>query len=325
MLKSHKIISISLFIILAIFLVGAVKLFILRFDAGDIYPPYSSLRSDPLGTRAFYDSLENMKPVFTSRNYQSLSRVICEKGTTFFRLGVLSDEMTSTREDIFKAFNRFASTGGRLVISFLPQSKISLKKGKCQYPATNPDKGTDQKKKGSKGRKGEQEKALGRFVSITERWGLGFGYDKRPNYSERAKKVQGAGKETLPDSISWHTALYFKNLKGLWKVIYTHMGHPVILERSLGRGTIVLSADSYFLSNEALREKRYPGLLFWLQGGNANMVFDESHFGIQKRLGTADLISRYGLYPFFAGVILLAGLFVWKNSVSFIKPTHEDP
>ena len=325
MLKSNKTIPIILFIILAIFLVGAVKLFILRFEAGDIYPPYSSLRSDPLGTRAFYESLENMKRVSTNRNYQSLSRVICEQGTTFFYLGVRSDEMTFIHEDIFKAFDRFASTGGRLVISFFPQNEKSLKKGKCRHPAANPGKGTDQKKKGTIGRKGERKKEQDRFVSITEHWGLGFGYDKKANYPEGAKRVHGARRKTLPNSISWHTALYFNDLKGPWKVIYTCMGHPVVLERQLGRGTVVLSADSYFLSNEALREERYPGLLFWLQGGNANVVFDESHFGIQKKLGTAGLIRKYGLHLFFVGVLLLAGLFVWKNSVYFIKPIDEDP
>ena len=34
---------------------------VLRFESGDVYPVYSSLRSDPLGTRAFYDSLEDLE------------------------------------------------------------------------------------------------------------------------------------------------------------------------------------------------------------------------------------------------------------------------
>ena len=35
-------------------------LFELRFAAGDVYPRYSSLRSDPVGVRALYDSLARL-------------------------------------------------------------------------------------------------------------------------------------------------------------------------------------------------------------------------------------------------------------------------
>ncbi|WP_075088131.1 hypothetical protein [Verrucomicrobium spinosum] len=31
-----------------------------RFSAGDAYPPYSSLRSDPLGSRVLFESLDRL-------------------------------------------------------------------------------------------------------------------------------------------------------------------------------------------------------------------------------------------------------------------------
>ena len=34
---------------------GLLHLFALRFAQGDVYPPYSSLRSDPLGKKALYE------------------------------------------------------------------------------------------------------------------------------------------------------------------------------------------------------------------------------------------------------------------------------
>ena len=40
-----------------LFVLGVIYLFLLRFEAGDVYPPYSSLRADPLGTMAWYESL----------------------------------------------------------------------------------------------------------------------------------------------------------------------------------------------------------------------------------------------------------------------------
>ena len=41
----------------ALFVAGLIQLFLLRFKAGDVYPAYSSLRSDPLGTQVLFESL----------------------------------------------------------------------------------------------------------------------------------------------------------------------------------------------------------------------------------------------------------------------------
>ena len=44
-------------LLLALFVTGLYQLMALRFDSGDIYPPYSTLRSDPLGTKILYSTL----------------------------------------------------------------------------------------------------------------------------------------------------------------------------------------------------------------------------------------------------------------------------
>jgi len=126
--------------------------------------------------------------------------------------------------------------------------------------------------------------------------------------------------KNLPQTISWHTALYFDALEDGWQRIYTAAGRPVIIERPFGQGSLVLSADSFFLSNEAMRSERHPQLLAWLLGDSANVVFDETHFGILRHPGVLDLIQRYRFYWFILTVAVLAGLFVWKNSVAFLPP-----
>ncbi|MGD9306618.1 MAG: hypothetical protein PVF79_20315, partial [Desulfobacterales bacterium] len=108
-----------------------------------------------------------------------------------------------------------------------------------------------------------------------------------------------------------------------WRVIYSSEGQPAIIERSFGQGTIVLCADSFFISNEALWSERYPKLLLWLIGGNTDLVFDESHFGIYERPAVARLIRHYRFHWFFAALILLALLFVWKSAVYFVPPRHD--
>ena len=60
MLKKDKTLRWLLPALIVVFGAGVIRLFQLRFEAGDVYPPYSSYRADPLGTRALYQSLENL-------------------------------------------------------------------------------------------------------------------------------------------------------------------------------------------------------------------------------------------------------------------------
>ena len=54
---------------------------LLRFESGDVLPEYSTLRADPMGTKAFYESLENLGlPV--ERNYRTMSQLTDVDRTT---------------------------------------------------------------------------------------------------------------------------------------------------------------------------------------------------------------------------------------------------
>ena len=57
----NRLYKIAAMLLAAVFLAAVSYLMVLRFESGDVYPVYSSLRSDPLGTRAFYDSLEDLE------------------------------------------------------------------------------------------------------------------------------------------------------------------------------------------------------------------------------------------------------------------------
>ena len=54
---------------------GLVELFELRFAQGDVYPPYSTLRNDPLGAAAFYEALEGQPGLRVERNLRPLDRL----------------------------------------------------------------------------------------------------------------------------------------------------------------------------------------------------------------------------------------------------------
>jgi hypothetical protein len=334
------------------FMLGVVKLFLLRFETGDVYPAYSSLRSDPLGSRAFYSSLENINAARVSRNYLTLRNLKFKERTALFYVGIAAINSESVSAEWLNVFERLTNTGGRLLLSFLPVEKkpADWRMSKCfaptekvedkektqpndgpndsenfseQPPAENPSNtSNNDDNKPQKARGSQIPDTPGNCVSLKEQWGLTLAFADEPadtavNRSDDLSQTHIRG---LPESISWHTALYFDELEDVWRVIYTADGRPVIIERPYGKGSLVLAADSFFLSNEALRSERYPELLAWMIAESSQVVFDETHFGIFKHPGVLSLIKNYRFQWFIFGVAILALLFIWKNSVYFVPP-----
>jgi hypothetical protein len=322
-----------MFVLAVGFAAGVVHLFLLRFEAGDVYAPYSSLRADPLGTKILCESLRRLPDISVRRHYQSLSKLRDVEKVTVFCLGTGSPYAVS--RDLVEGVESLAVGGGRLVISFRPSTGKPWsvrRRERKEHRTAREEQG--EKPEESPGKKNEQEdqddsdKSRLPWVSLDERWGLGLDYAELPvSYDSPygSTVAHGVDVETLPDSISWHTALFFDKLEDAWRVVYAREGRPVIIERSFGKGTLVLSADSYYLSNEAMRSERHPELLAWLVGPNRTIVFDEAHLGLSEHPGIAALVRKYRLHGVVAGCLLLAGLFVWKNAVSFVPPYEDEP
>ena len=338
--KVNPIRAIILTIIVSIFTFGVTKLFLLRFEAGDVYPAYSTLRSDPLGNRAFYRSLSYLNATLVSRNYRPLRNLEFKQGTALFYIGTPVFDSGSVSNEWLKVFERLTSDGGRLVLSFLPVEKkpANWRMETCAKPTANikdsEESRQQNEQKDSRPRtdNGENEPVTAPktdiadenldCASLKERWGLTFGFADQP--SDKAvrygKGISAGDFKELPQEISWHTALFFDDLDDIWRVIYAADGRPVIIERAYGNGSLVLSADSFFMSNEAMRSERYPRLLAWIIGESSKIVFDETHFGIFKHPGVLTLIKKYRFQWFIFTVAILALLFIWKNSVYFVPP-----
>lgn len=322
-----KISVILLLVALAAFVIGLAHLFKLRFEAGDIYPKYSSLRADPLGTKALFESLGDL--VVARRNYRPLSKLGAVQKTTLFYLGVKTHDLRFTPEE-FRGLERFVADGGRLVISFFPSYQSQTTN---RFPAriTPPASGGPTNLPPWKQKNipiGADEFEDSRTVFVTERWGLDYGFDPMQK-DERGiyQPVLAFRNDSLdlPQALSCHTSLFFTQLDKTWRIIYARTNEqPVLIERDYGAGTVVLSADSFYFSNEALRKERQPELLAWLVGPGQDVVFDETHLGVEENPGLASLARKYRLHSFFAGLILLAGLFIWKNSARFMPPYEEE-
>jgi hypothetical protein len=60
-MRSNRLLSITAILAIALFAVTFIELFDARVQSGDVYPVYSSLRSDAGGTKAYYDSINRIR------------------------------------------------------------------------------------------------------------------------------------------------------------------------------------------------------------------------------------------------------------------------
>lgn len=205
----------------ALFGVATVELFQLRFETGDVYPPYSTLRSDPLGAAAFYEALEGQRGLRVERNLRGLERL--GQGP----VGILGRRTAGTNgsraalvcfflgEDPYSGWpvamdkpdlerlEEIMRTGGRVVMTFLP-GKVPLTVEGLEHgrdlgldatpspfpsPSSSPKHDPEQEKKEAERRaRDEQARAEYERRDLIKRWGLDFSRldrkkDRRANSS----------------------------------------------------------------------------------------------------------------------------------------------
>src|SRR5215471_5071631 len=108
-----------------VFAFGLVRLFELRYEAGDVYPEYSSMRSDPLGTMAFYESLDGFQGLAVHRDI-STNGMPEGNGTTYLYIALPFGQWRLLPDEIFQKWELFAASGGRLVLTIFPQGARSF-------------------------------------------------------------------------------------------------------------------------------------------------------------------------------------------------------
>lgn len=302
-------------IVVAILILGLsayalLHLLIMRYSSGDVYSEYSSLRTDPFGTKAFYESLRDCCDLKVSRNFEEFSKVRNNTNSTIIFAGA-SFSGDKIPDSFFMDLESFMKNGGRLVVTYKPSGffrKITMEGEKRKE-----EKEKAEKKKPEKSPE-EDANALIKFVSLSERWGLKYEEGDWDGY--RSARLVADMK--LPKVLTWHSPVYFE-LKGKdWNVIYKQDDHTVLAERNFGKGSLVLVSESFFLSNEAMLRDRHSDLLAWVVGPKKEVIFDESHLGIASNPGVASLARKYNLHGLVAGLLLIALLYVWMSSTSLL-------
>ncbi len=307
--KANRVIVILGLLAALLFAGGLLRLLVLRFQAGDIYPPYSSLRSDPLGTRALFDTLARLPGLTVARHFSD-HRELGSEAATLILAGLKPEALEGPQNDM-AALQRYVADGGRAVLMMravkprreTDEDKPAALHGKTSHaPPVEDDTAS--------------EAVSERTIDLQAVWDFRLETPPLGPSRPEARRDPAAG-QVLPAVIAWYSGMVLEAGHADWHVLYRVSGWPVIMERRLGRGSVLVATDSYLISNEALRNHRQPVLLGHLIGANRKVVFDETHFGIQQRPGVSSLIRRYRLHGMIAGLILLTGLYVWRNGHCF--------
>jgi hypothetical protein len=243
---------------------GLEQTVVAPLETGDVYPPYSSLRSDPLGAKALYESLTPL--VETERLYKE--RSVLDARDAMLVLGVEPVGWSAVQGRTLEEYEKLVASGGRLVIGFLP----------VRTPHRMPEK-----------------------REVEHRWNLKLRY----------ADVKSGDEGGIPSD----TVLSFESGPE-WRPIPDR----IAVERVFGKGSIVLAADTFPLSNEGLRDDRDAKFISALIGPAARVIFDENHFGVVETGSVTKLMHKYGLEGAVAMLAVAAALFLWRSASSFLPP-----
>lgn len=331
--------------VLALFFAGLAWWYGLRMEQGEIFPEYSSLRSDPRGARVLYEALGDMEGVEVSRSLGP-GPPPGEPGDAVLVLGFPARWWDwGSGEDALELAS-LASGGGRVVVAFHPGSELSqkedetgggdeadgeedsggsVKPGDVEPGEDNAAGEDDTAGQGDAAGEGEsgspcpEEEEPGGFERVLRAGVL----PARESVARSAVLAPGAWPPGMPRRLTLHTSLRLA-LEPPWQTVYEAVDGPVVAVRPFGRGSLVLLADPFWLSNEALAMERRPAFLGWVLSGARRVAFEERHLGVARDQGVMVLARKYRLEALLAGILLALVFALWRSLAPFL-PLREPP
>ncbi len=323
-----------------------------RFIEGGLYPHYASYRSDPLGTSVIYETLERLGTREVSRNRQPLeARKDLDGETAILLLGYPREDFTDLRVPADSEVLRAVDAGARLVITLNPdlvpeiyqpslseeeEDWIEERRRIREERMRRTLAGEEEEEEEEEEDREEEESAEERLEKeMEELFGLrfttrtGFAFATLEGFERPEGGWETVPGETLaPDGVPaelpyWRSQFRFELRDPAWKAVVLVGNDPVVIERRWGRGSLVVTTDSYFVSNESLHFGGEPGFLLWLLGDKKKVVFDETIHGTSESGGAMKLIRRHRAHGVFFGLFVFLVLWAWR-SASTLVPGNED-
>lgn len=281
---------------------GAYFFLDLALARGDVYPPYSSFRSDPLGTRALLEALAEQPGLDVRRLLSPLPTEPDAGAAVVFVIGPTVEAFAEATTKELEEAEAFLRAGGRLVLALRPV-------GSTDIPGTAPGVGK------------EPARRPRPAVGLASRWGVAI---RRAGSAPVAAARRAPGPDdphgSLPEALTWRSAARLELGSDRWTTLYAIDDAPVVASRRFGRGTLVLLTDASRLTNASMRKERASVLLAHLVGEKTTVLFAETHLGVEEREGVMVLLRRYRLGGLLLAALLVAGLWAWRNATGLLAP-----
>ncbi len=322
-----------------------------RFIEGGLYPHYASFRTDPMGTSVFYETLDRLGDYSVTRNLKPLHRLKGLDGeSVILLLGYPRGELELLRAPGDSELLRAVEAGARLVITLNPELVPEMFKPSVPEPAEEwleerrrireeqlrRTSGEEKEKGSPDGGAGKEalevaEEELERLEEempeqvgplFTTRTGFDFSIPEgfeRP--AEGWKLTAGASLSPggVPLELPFWRSQYRAEIRDpAWKAAALVGKKPVVIERPWGLGRIVVTTDSYFVSNESLHFEAGAEFLLWLLGDKRKVVFDETIHGSVESGGAMKLIRRYRAHGVFFGLFVCFILWAWRSASTLV-------
>jgi hypothetical protein len=351
------ILSLVAFVLFAAVVAGVVRH---RLRAGDIFPPYSTLRADPLGYGVLHAVLERDERRVVVRHISPEDQLRAQAGDVVVMAGVDGGwrfELTD-----WTPVDRLAAGGAHVVLLAYPEYdyRARMEQRRADGLAARAERlereraeresrraaererlrkargggtGPAEPEGGGSGvpdPSGERAKEEGKPVTFAgSPWKVDFSVAEKPAGEEEPPRIRGASRaagapEALSGTVQVSGALRVLPGEGqAWQVLYELDGEPVAVTLQRGRGRVTLFSDSFVLSNEALAAHRPVELMAHLFGDARRVVFSEHHLGVVDNRTLADLARSYGLGPAMLSAVVALGLMFWRQGSRLLQPAAE--
>src|SRR6266403_1049340 len=259
------------------FIAVALQTFEVRLETQEGYPVASSFRADARGCKALYESLRRVPGVQTARCLRTFSNLPSAEGRSLIIAG-LNPQTKILQVQDRKSLSGWVEAGGSLIVALTAEDRNSGKAGSPDYGVVPPPK-----EPGSP--KNNLTPPTDEFWIETLQ-GAGVHVFRHADASARHRFVSG----TFATSGSWLGPLYF--VQSSWRVVAEADHLPVVIQRSFGRGNVILILALFFVwaNRYALVPKsvnRSPGDLI-VPGQGGETVFVNL---LRRSLPTKDLLS----------------------------------
>jgi Domain of unknown function (DUF4350) len=331
---------ILLVLVVGIFIWALFELFSLRFERGDTYAPYSSYRAAPTGCKVLYESLNSMKGLQVKRLLRPIDEIEDVSKTVMLITNVSEINHLSA-----PGLESYVQRGGNVLIFCAPLEMNRAKYLGSERTRSTPvklesepekdiiDKSKKAKKESAKddetckcdGGKGDKDdkickstgglsKLLDKIMLIKRKYPHQMPIPAQAN--EQLKAL------SLPE-INIYSHAYLELDGTSWEELYRAREKTMMVKAKYGRGTVIVSAASYFISNEAMLKEPPVELYAWLIGNRPGVIFNELVHGQGNTHNIAWLAGKYRLGLLLFNLLLVVVLYVWRSFFSSANIQQE--